>query len=256
MNEPLYLMHCVPDLARLTLWAQRHGWLTRQGDLGYALHALLRSAFGDMAPQPFAYQGERAGLLGYTHHAPALLAEAAALASPEVAAALGLQAGPMCPGLNVRAMPNLWRSGQVLGFEVRLRPTQRNGRSGLERDVFLCAVEQPRAPDVAPPQREIVYLDWLAAQFTRHAGAKVLDASVTGFMLSDVVRRRQAGAGEDQRAKRHVGGPEARFSGLLEVGDPQAFVAGLARGLGRHRAFGLGMVLLKPAARALGGRSD
>lgn len=251
MNEPLYLMHCVPDLARLTLWAQRHGWLTRQGDLGYALHALLRSAFGDMAPQPFAYQGERAGLLGYTRHAPESLADAAALALPDVAAALGLQAGPMCPGLSVRAMPSHWRSGQVLGFEVCLRPTQRNGRSGLERDVFLCAVEQPRSPDAAPPQREAVYLDWLAAQFTRHAGAKVLDASVTGFMLSDVVRRQQAGAGNGERAKRHIGGPEARFAGLLEVDDPQAFAAGLARGLGRHRAFGFGMVLLKPAARAL-----
>ena len=255
MTEPLYLMHCVPDLARLTLWAQRHGWLTRQGDLGYALHALLRTAFGDAAPQPFAYQGERAGLLGYTRHAPEVLAEAAALAAPEVAVALGLMAGPLCPGLNVRAMPGSWRGGQVLGFEVRLRPTQRNGRSGRERDPFLCAVEAAQAlgaADAVAPTREAVYLDWLAGQFSRHAGAKVLEASLTGFMLSEVVRRQQAGAAGDVRAKHHVSGPEARFAGLLEVQDPSAFAAGLARGLGRHRAFGFGMLLLKPAARALG----
>jgi CRISPR system Cascade subunit CasE len=40
------------------------------------------------------------------------------------------------------------------------------------------------------------------------------------------------------------------FSGLLQVEDAAAFTALLARGIGRHRAFGFGMLLLKPATSA------
>ena len=35
--------------------------------------------------------------------------------------------------------------------------------------------------------------------------------------------------------------------GTLTVGDPDAFSRLLARGIGRHRAFGFGMLLLRPA---------
>jgi len=39
-------------------------------------------------------------------------------------------------------------------------------------------------------------------------------------------------------------------TGVLQVRDSAAFAALLARGIGRHRAFGFGMLLLKPAAAA------
>jgi CRISPR system Cascade subunit CasE len=41
--------------------------------------------------------------------------------------------------------------------------------------------------------------------------------------------------------------PNAVLEGTLTVGDPDAFARLLARGIGRHRAFGFGMLLLKPA---------
>jgi CRISPR system Cascade subunit CasE len=41
-------------------------------------------------------------------------------------------------------------------------------------------------------------------------------------------------------------GPDAVFTGVLQVLDTTAFAALVARGIGRHRAFGYGMVLLKP----------
>ena len=41
------------------------------------------------------------------------------------------------------------------------------------------------------------------------------------------------------------------MSGTLRVTDPAAFAAGLARGIGRHRAFGFGMLLLAPPRNKL-----
>jgi CRISPR system Cascade subunit CasE len=41
-------------------------------------------------------------------------------------------------------------------------------------------------------------------------------------------------------------GPDAVLEGVLEVVDGEAFAALLRRGVGRHRAFGFGMLLLRP----------
>lgn len=241
----LHLMHCPPDLRRLTVWAARHGLHTPQGDLGYALHALLHAAFGDAAPQPFCYQGERGGLLAYSRHGSMALAERAALAPPDVAAALGLDGGPHGSGLSVRPFPGSWQTDAVLGFEVRARPIQR--QQGRERDAFLCAVERAKgqAADAPPLQREAVYLAWLAAQFGD--AAQIVEAGVTRFQLSDVMRRTHANAENAGRRQRQVSGPDATFSGHLRICQPEAFGALVARGVGRHRAFGFGMLLLRPA---------
>ena len=44
-----------------------------------------------------------------------------------------------------------------------------------------------------------------------------------------------------------MGRREAVFEGTLEVRDAALFQGLLARGVGRHRAFGFGMLLLRPA---------
>lgn len=56
------------------------------------------------------------------------------------------------------------------------------------------------------------------------------------------LRRTQGKARRPARPLR----PWALLHGTLEVRDPAAFMALLARGVGRHRAFGYGMVLLRP----------
>ena len=40
------------------------------------------------------------------------------------------------------------------------------------------------------------------------------------------------------------------MAGTLTIGDPDAFAAILSRGVGRHAAFGYGMLLLSPPGRA------
>lgn len=246
MTAPLYLMHCQPEPQRLTLWAARHSLLSPQGDLGYALHALLHAAFGDAAPKPFSYQGEQGGLLAYSSLSGQALSEAAALAPPDVATALGLDASPTCSGLSARAFPQMWRAGAVLGFEVRVRPILRSQKR--ERDVFLVAADKAKAAgEAVPMEREAFYRLWLGEQLLAQNAAQLLDATMTRFQLTEVVRRTQRDSVEAERKRRQVGGPDAVFSGHLRIEDPNAFAALVARGLGRHRAFGFGMLLLKPA---------
>jgi CRISPR system Cascade subunit CasE len=44
-----------------------------------------------------------------------------------------------------------------------------------------------------------------------------------------------------------ITGPDAVFKGEIQVTDGEAFARLVTRGVGRHRAFGFGMLLLKPA---------
>jgi len=46
--------------------------------------------------------------------------------------------------------------------------------------------------------------------------------------------------------QRGVERPDALFTGELTIRDAEAFARLLARGIGRHRAFGFGMLLLRP----------
>ena len=245
MNSSLHLVHMRPKLNRLLPWAQRQGLVPDrgQGDLGYAFHAALRAAFGDIAPQPYSYRDGQ-GLLAYSTQGDALKASAA-LAPPEVADMLGLDESPQSPGLLVRPFPAAWTQGQLLAFEVRVRPIVRV-KDGRERDAFLSAIE--RSPD-CQLTREVVYVDWLKRQFSE--AAQLQEVGMTAFQLSAVLRRGAVQA-EGGRPKSPVLGPDAVFAGVLQVQDAQAFADLLTRGIGRHRAFGFGMLLLRPAATAWG----
>jgi CRISPR system Cascade subunit CasE len=250
----LHLLHTLPDARLLAAWiARHHARHERQRwDLGNALHGLLRAAFGDAAPQPFRYLDERQGLLAYTVLDADALRTQVALADPLAALTLGLGATERHPGYRLRAFPTEWRNGQVLAFEVRLRPTLRTAQG--ERDAFLCALERAQG---APVQREAVYVQWLREHVGPCEGAapqpwqgamEVLDdVHVAAFQRQPIVRRTQTPDGQGRRGV-VVDGPDAVLKGHLRVLDGPAFAHLLARGIGRHRAFGFGMLLLSRVA--------
>ena len=240
-----HLLHLQPEAKALAAWAVRHKVLSPDGDYGYALHGLLHAAFGEQAPQPFRYIGDRGGLLAYTTVDPDLLRQHASLAAPDVARALGLDA------LEARPFPITWKKGQTVGFEVRVRPVVRT-KDGRERDVFLSSAESNPAGDGGGiAQRSALYHGWLAKQFVglnaAEGAAEIIRAQMEEFRLTCVLRKTGPGANE-KRKTLPVIGPDAVFKGKLQVGNPDAFVRLLARGIGRHRAFGFGMLLLRPAS--------
>lgn len=235
------LLRLQPDAKALAVWATRHGVLTPDGDYGYALHGLLSAVFGDQAPKPFRYMGNKQGLLAYTLESLDTLRLYASLATPDVAYALGLDE------LDARPFPSAWKEGQLLGFEVRVRPVIR-AKDGRERDAFLHAVDAISAVEIdGIPQRALIYSDWLDKQFSIEGAAKIIQAQMEKFRLTRVLRKTIIS--ENGKRKSHsVNGPDAVFKGQLQVGNPDAFARLLARGVGRHRAFGFGMLLLKPAS--------
>lgn len=243
-SDALYLLHTQPDPQRLAAWAAHHRLLDSQGDLGYALHALLRAAFGEQAPQPFRYLDAEQGLLAYTRLSAVELAQHAALADADVAAALGLGQTLQHAGLSARLFPTQWAAGHALGFEVRVRPIIREGKTGRERDAFLAAIEKSTDTEL---NRSEVYVQWLRELFARQGGAELIDATVTRYQQLGVTRKTQKGAADNGRQSRLVSGPDAVLAGQLRVTDPQAFAQLLASGVGRHRAFGFGLLLLRSA---------
>lgn len=223
-----------PDIGRLVRWAEARRLFASRGDddLGYALHALLAATFDTSAPKPFA-------LVRDPHRPPALLGYslvpandlrdlAQAVAAPDAAEAIGLAT------FAAKAMPADWRAGSRFGFTVRIRPMLRTDRDGdrtraREVDAFL----------LSPPasSRGEVYRDWLQA---RLPGAEIEHATLEAFRRSRVSRRNATRLLASQE------GPDASFTGRLRITDGAEFGAALARGIGRHRAFGFGMLLLKP----------
>lgn len=236
----LQLMRLQPDPHALAAWAARQAVLSPDGDCGYALHALLATVFGEQAPKPFRHIGGKQGLLAYTSETPEVLRLSASLAMPDVARALGLDE------MDARPFPFAWKTGQILGFEVRVRPVIR-ARDSRERDAFLHAVEAfPAADNGGVAQRAAVYRDWLARQCAADGAADITHAQMKTFCLTRVLRKGSAGK-NGKRSLCAVTGPDAVFKGQLRVGDPDAFSRLLARGVGRHLAFGFGMLLLRPA---------
>ncbi len=234
------LMRLQPDAVALAAWAARHGVLSPDGDHGYALHALLYTVFGEQAPKPFRYLGSKQGLLAYTSENLETLRQYASLATPDVARALGLDE------LDARPFPTAWKTGRTFSFEVRIRPVIR-AKDGRERDAYLHTADTlPAADNGSIAQRALVYRDWLTKQFSVEGAAQIVQARMDAFCLTRVLRKKIAEI-DGKRKVRFVNGPDVIFTGQLQVEHSEAFARLLARGIGRHRAFGFGMLLLKPA---------
>lgn len=240
----LHLLRFDPDMARATQWFASEKLLPRNAeDGGYAWHALLTAAFGKaLTPKPFHLHLRRnrpVQLLAYSSEDPAaLLAHAQSFAGPQAFAALRL-GNPT--GIAAKPMPG-FTQGRRLGFSLRVRPTVRSDRNGdrtktRERDVYLAALDAVNLD--APPDRAEIYLSWASVRLEQ-GGVKVVSARIDGHERVETMRR------DGKRDLKPVQGHSTSVAGVIEVTEPERFQTLLARGIGRHRAFGYGMLLLSP----------
>ena len=247
--------------AALGQWSGRRR-LMRQGvfDEGYALHILLSGVFGKGVLQPFRTfrpsRAEEATLYAYSN-----LEEGALRAVSEVAAPPdGLEVIDVA-GLRAKPMPaRFFSAGQRLGFDIRVRPVRRLAqdlpdsqsakviRKGSEIDAFRLELLR-RSPDgwkdreVAPEagiSRDEVYANWLAERLTGAAEVDLRSCRLASFRRLRVIR----GDGRGPE------GPDSVLHGECVVEDPAAFAATLANGVGRHRAYGYGMLIVRPPGTA------
>lgn len=255
--SPLFLIRVPIAVNGLARWAGERGWIRRRHrdvgfDEGRALHHLVDEVFGPGALRPFrllvAPRGARGSLYGYCENAGEDLQAAGRMhALPDHLSVLDIDR------LEGKVMPTAWKAGQRIGFDLRVRPVRRlkndlethkgTFRAGAELDAF-CIEAFRRHPDDdkgmvkdARP-REAVYSDWLAE---RLAPVAELDRGATRLAHFQRTRIARGHAGPE--------GPDATFHGALTVHDPVGFSNMLARGVGRHRAYGFGMLLLRPASR-------
>jgi CRISPR system Cascade subunit CasE len=258
-GSPLHLVRARVDETALRVFATRRKVV--DDDLGYALHLALRTRFGAAAPQPFRWPapGDRPDmLLGYVSD-PAPLLAAPAAAVPDWTEAwtnddAALLNAILPDGFEARAMPSVWHAGQTFAFTTRFRPVTRYGREKRaerdsphgkgagERDAFLAAIERHEAAGDDVPPREDVYASWLAERLAPAVEAS--DVRITAHRRVRVVRSRH-----DAGSLARLEGPATEAEGLLRIIDPAGFASLLARGVGRHVAFGFGMLLLRPVGR-------
>ena len=254
----MFMIDLPLNSAKLLRFAHKQGIpLGPDEDFGYAAHAWLAASFGDIAPRPFRLFERRNGLhlLGYANHEIEIIKDVAqSFAEPS--------ATEVCQWSHAagKRMPKNWPEGRRIGFEVRACPVTRGEK---ERDVFLTALEQSKESKSTAPTRFDVYLGWLAQRMkaATEPGGDFFDTegnaqtpivellpdrvTLTGFRRVRVLRRSR-GEKRGKSARIGIERPDAIFSGDLFIREPEKFATLLERGIGRHRAFGFGMLLLRP----------
>lgn len=246
-TDTLHMLRCRLQIPGLIALARRRRLPVRDVDLGYVVHSALGELFGDDAPQPFSLRDQSsrfATVLAYS-----------ALAVDELESIARADADPALfeifdwETFAAKPMPARWPSGARFSFETRICPVVRMAadgpkhRKGAEVDAFLAECWRTGGPD-GPVDREQVYRDWLAKRLET-GGVRVLQLEMTSFKRERLLRRTHA-----QQRKAHLcERPSATFTGLLEVADPERLHDMMCRGIGRHRAFGFGMVLMRHAPR-------
>ncbi len=236
------------DTRRLFELGRRHRLPPNQTDLGYLVHCALMGLFGDDAPRPFHVEGGDGRVcvvLAYGRSTKAnLLERARRFADPGVFEALDWES------LAQKPMPEAWQAGTRFDYRVRVCPVVRMNaedarhRKGAEVDVFLARCWE--AGESTPVDRGEVYGRWLGEQLRKRGGAEVVTARLDVFRRERLVRK----SGGPERRPHVSERPDATLEGTLAITDGAAFAETLASGVGRHRSFGFGMLLLTPAGSA------
>ncbi|WP_420635254.1 type I-E CRISPR-associated protein Cas6/Cse3/CasE [Candidatus Palauibacter sp.] len=224
-------------------------------DEGYALHVLLSGIFGKAVLQPFRTfrpsRSRTATLYAYSNHdQQALRRLADAAAPPESLQVIDLAS------VRTKPMPVLLCAGQRIGFDIRVRPVRRLGRDladsqsgkvlrkGREIDAFRLELlhqfpdgwRDPDGARMAGMSRTVVYGKWLAERLAGAADVVPKSCRVAAF------RRRRVVRGNGQGPE----GPDAVLHGECVVRDPVDFATKIRKGVGRHRAYGYGMLIARP----------
>lgn len=252
VSKPIHMIRADLDIRAFHRWAGSRGLISRSAfDEGFAMHCLLVESFGSLAPKPFRVIIPRdhrrlpGVVYGYCQAtAEELRDAAAAYADPLQTSVLP------AARIDSKPMPGFWECGRRLGFEVLIRPIVRRkrcapSRGHAERDAFQAEADPQlvgrHKGDRMQRSREEVYRDWLGERLEGN-GARLEAAALKSFQRVRTIRKLRTHATE---------GPCALMQGTLTIADAAAFAELLARGVGRHRAYGYGMMLLRPVQRSV-----
>lgn len=151
------------------------------------------------------------------------------------------QGGPLFEPPEVKAFAPDLAPGDALAFALRANATRE--RKGVGRvDVVMDALHPVARADRAAQRMAVAQQaagDWLAGQGARSGFA------VEALAVDDYSVVALPGQGGRRRGQPQFGVLD--MTGRLRVTDPAAFLARLAAGFGRARAFGCGLMLIRRA---------
>lgn len=126
---------------------------------------------------------------------------------------------------------------QTLRFSLRANPTV--CKAGKRHDVLMEARYQVRervnGPDIWQHQQQAAK-DWLVRQ-GELSGFSLREVNVDAYRQQQVIRA---------KSRQMIQFSSVDYSGELVVNDPELFLQRLAQGYGKSRAFGCGLMLIKP----------
>ncbi|MCA8837212.1 MAG: type I-E CRISPR-associated protein Cas6/Cse3/CasE [Proteobacteria bacterium] len=248
------------DIRKLYRWAGERGlFKNHRGDIddGLLLHTLIAKVFRAGDIRPFRFFLPRHARLGTlyaysSHEAKHLLSSAQEVAPPDCLTVLNLDK------IQSKLMPATFSTGKRLGFDLRVKPVRRLSKeladpqsgsgkliaAGSEVDAFRLELlknfpggwkDESMAAANSGVSRESVYTKWLEEKFAD--AAELSSCQLAHF------RRVKSFRGD----KHDFEGPDAILHGDIVVKDPTRFSDLLRKGVGRHKSYGYGMLLLRPS---------
>jgi len=214
----------------------------RHSDPDRTAHCLVAESFGRrQMPKPFVIktrltEGKLKGtLLAYTSLTAEEL-QGAAARHQKLAHSTVLDPAT----IKTVRVPEEWSEGQSINFEVRIRPTKRGSSRDTEhpkaeQDVYLGAPENA--------SRMETYCHWLS-ELMRRQGA--LQAVPYTMVVAQLAMRKV----KRQNSSKLTTGPDVTVVGTATIINPERMQSALSDGIGRHKGFGYGMLLLRPSGAA------
>jgi CRISPR system Cascade subunit CasE len=144
----------------------------------------------------------------------------------------------------------LLEPGDHLGFSLRANPVisrqTDHGKRGQRHDVVMDALQQAKGADRATERPGVIASagsDWLHRQGKTHGFTPRGVIGVDGYETVRIAREKSS-AGKKPGPIRFG---RLDLTGVLRVDDPPLFLAALAAGFGKSRAFGCGLMLIRRA---------
>lgn len=242
-QEMLHLCRLRVPILPFFCWANSNKAMNLQTlDLGYASHALIASLPKACGIKVFSYE-EKSGFMEFLAYSQICL-ESFSMSKHSLGDLLEIQS---------TALPSLLRKGQKVTFRLQACPTIRqkcleNRNKHRERDAFLVAVERYKKlglPEAQVPSREEVYKEWLINKLSAMKDLYLSRVTIQQFHLPKLQRRDRSAQTKNHYGRSFLKGiryPIVTFEGELLIENEESFEILLRNGIGRHKAFGLGML--------------
>lgn len=205
----------------------------------YGNHQLLWKLFPDEDGRPFLFRQEQehdVPSLGEQPRGMPLFYVLSQIEPREVPGLLSCESKPFAPRL---------QAGQSLVFRLRANPViarrEEGRKNSRHHDVLMDAKKQARSEGVRSRTVFQERMDEAAREWLQNEDR----ASRNGYRLVAPPQVSGYRQHTSRRNGKHIRFSAVDFEGILEVNDPESFRQSLARGIGRARAFGCGMWMIR-----------